>query len=77
MLDLGRSDNLLGLMRLSVPALAVQPFARICMANNLASTSDLKVRVERTASVVALSSIFTALSGPKATYHVSGCVIET
>jgi hypothetical protein len=59
---------------LSVPALAVQPFARICMANSLASTSVLKVRVVRI-TPVALSSVFTVLSGPKATYQISGCVI--
>src|SRR4051812_33299626 len=45
------------------------------MANSYASTSDLKVRVERT-TPVALSSVFTVLSGPKATYHVSGCVMR-
>ena len=57
-----------------VPALAVHPFAKICMANSLASTSDLNVWVERTV-LMALSSVFTALSGPKATYQISGCVI--
>src|SRR2546427_2868400 len=36
----------LGWCGLSVPALADQPFARICMANNFASISDLNVRVE-------------------------------
>ena len=30
-----------------MPALAVQPLERICIANSLASTSDLKVRVDR------------------------------
>ena len=44
------------------------------MANSLASTSDLNVRVDRTAPS-ALSSVFTVLSGPKATYQVSGCVM--
>ncbi len=48
---------------MSVPALADQPLAKICMANSFASTSDLKVRVERTAPL-ALSSVFTVLSGP-------------
>src|ERR1700687_1994929 len=60
----------LGWCGLSVPALADQPFARICMANNFASISDLNVRVDRTAPV-ALSSVFKVLSGPKATYKVS------
>ena len=64
----------LGWCGLSVPALADQPFARICMANSLASTSDLNVRVDRTAPL-ALSSVFTVLSGPKATYQISGCVM--
>src|SRR5438128_826417 len=65
----------LGWCGLSVPAVADQPFAMMCMANSFASTSDLKVRVERTAPV-ALSSVFTVLSGPKATYQVSGCVMR-
>jgi hypothetical protein len=55
----------------SVPALADQPFARICMANNFASTSDLNVRVDRTAPVP-LSSGFKGLFGSKATYQISG-----
>ena len=59
---------------LNVPALAVQPFERICIANNLASTSDLKVRVDRTESD-ARSSVFTDLSGPKVTYQISGWVM--
>ena len=46
-----------------VPALAVQPFDRICMANSLASTSDLKVRVDLT-EPDAGSSVFTAPSAP-------------
>src|SRR4051812_46297307 len=45
------------------------------MANSFASTSDLNVRVDRTA-LVALSLVFTALSGPKATYQISGCVMR-
>src|SRR3954464_3447575 len=65
----------LGWCGLSVPAVADQPFAIICMAKSFASSSDLKVRVERTAPV-ALSSILTVLSGPKATYQVSGCVMR-
>ena len=60
---------------MSVPALAVQPFEIICIANSLASTSDLKVRVDRTEIVAAASSVFTDLSGPKLTYQISGCVM--
>jgi len=59
---------------LSVPALADQPLARICVANSLASTSDLKVRVDRTV-LVALSSVFISLGGPKATYQILHCVM--
>ena len=47
--------------QIHLPAFAEQPLARTCMANSLASTSDLKVRVERTAPA-ALSSVFAALS---------------
>ena len=54
-------------LRLIVPALAIQPLARICIANSFASTSALKVRVVRT-MLVASSSV---LSGPKVTYQIS------
>ena len=52
---------------MSVPALADQPLARICIAKSLASISDLKVRVER----AMLSAVSSALSGPKVTYQMS------
>ena len=59
---------------MSVPAVAVQPFAKICMANSLASISDLNVRVDR-ATPVAPLSVFIALSAAKATYQMSGRVM--
>src|SRR6266403_4776039 len=64
----------LGWCGLSVPALADQPFARICMANNFASISDLNVRVDRTARL-SRSSGFKGFCGSKATYQISGCAM--
>ena len=54
-LDLRRSDDLFRLMRIERARARRQPLDRICIANSLASISDLKVRVER-AMLAALSS---------------------
>src|SRR2546429_5048474 len=64
---LRRSDDLFRLMGVECAGARGPALGRICIANSLASISDLKVRVER----AMLSAFSLVLSGPKVTYQMS------